>query len=63
MPQIDDTMNRLPIDEMYLLNPLFGIKELSKEEQNRITIINLNMRPDQISLRPILLLNTRTVAE
>lgn len=45
MPQNDDTMNRLPIDEMYLLNSLFGIRELSVEEQNRITIIKYEYAP------------------
>ena len=45
LPQNDDTMNRLPIDEMYLLNSLFGIRELSKEEQNRITIIKYEYAP------------------
>lgn len=45
MPQIDDTMNRLPIDEMYLLNSLFGIRDLSEEEQNRITIIKYEYAP------------------
>ena len=38
-------MNRLPIDEMYLLNSLFGIRELSEEEQNRITIIKYEYAP------------------
>lgn len=38
-------MNRLPIDEMYLLNSLFGIRDLSEEEQNRITIIKFEYAP------------------
>ena len=38
-------MNRLPIDEMYLLNSLFGIRDLSEEEQNRITIIKYEYAP------------------
>ena len=38
-------MNRLPLDEMYLLNSLFGIRELSEEEQNRITIIKFEYAP------------------
>ena len=38
-------MSRLPIDEMCLLNSLFGIRELSKEEQNRITIIKFEYAP------------------
>lgn len=38
-------MNRLPLDEMNLLNSLFGIRELSEEEQNRITIIKYEYAP------------------
>ena len=38
-------MNRLPIDELYLLNSLFGIRKLSKEEQNRISIIKFEYAP------------------
>ena len=45
LPQNDDIMNRLPIDEMYLLNSLFGIRDLSEEEQNRITIIKYEYAP------------------
>jgi len=45
LPQNDDIMNRLPIDEKYLLNSLFGIRDLSEEEQNRITIIKYEYAP------------------
>ena len=38
-------MNRFPLDEMYLLNSLIGIRELSKEEQNRISIIKFDYAP------------------
>lgn len=38
-------MNRLPIDEMYLINSLLGIRELTKEEKNRITIIKFEYAP------------------
>ena len=45
LPQNDNAMNRLPIDELYLLNSLFGIRKLSKEEQNRISIIKFEYAP------------------
>lgn len=38
-------MNRLPIDEMYLLYSLFGSRELTKEEQNRFSIIKFEYEP------------------
>ena len=45
MPPKDDTMDRLPLDEMCLLNSLLGIRELSQDEQNRITIIKFEYAP------------------
>ena len=48
LPQNDDVMNRLPIDEVYLLNSLFGIRNLSEEEQTGLRLSNMNIRPGQI---------------
>ena len=31
-------MNRIPLDEMYLLYSLYGFRELTKEEQSRFSI-------------------------
>lgn len=38
-------MNRIPIDEMYLLYSLYGFRELTKEEQSRITIAKFEYEP------------------
>ena len=45
LSQNDYAMNRLPLDEMYLLNSLLSIRELSKEEQSRITIFKFEYAP------------------
>lgn len=38
-------MNRIPLDEMYLLYSLYGFRELTKEEQSRFTITKFEYAP------------------
>lgn len=38
-------MNRIPLDEMYLLYSLYGFRELTKEEQSRFTIAEFEYEP------------------
>ena len=38
-------MNRIPLDEMYLLYSLYGFRELTKEEQSRFTIVKFEYEP------------------
>lgn len=38
-------MNRIPLDEMYLLYSLYGFRELTKEEQSRITVTKFEYAP------------------
>lgn len=38
-------MNRIPLDEMYLLYSLYGFRDLTKEEQSRITITKFEYTP------------------
>ena len=38
-------MNRIPLDEMYLLYSLYGFRELKKEEQSRFSIIKFEYEP------------------
>ena len=48
LPQNDDAMNRLPLDEVYLLYSLSGFFELKQEEQRRISVTKLeySSKPD-----------------
>lgn len=39
------TMNRIPLDEMYLLYSLYGFRELTKEEQSRFSITKFEYEP------------------
>ena len=47
------TMNRIPLDEMYLLYSLYGFRELTKEEQSRffITIFEYEPYPEMFMAR------------
>ena len=38
-------MNRIPLDEMYLLYSLYGFRELTKEEQSRFSITKFEYEP------------------
>ncbi len=38
-------MNRIPLDEMYLVYSLYGFRELMKEEQSRFTIVKFRYEP------------------
>lgn len=45
LPKSQSTMNRIPLDEMCLLNTLYGFRELTKEEQSRFTIAKFEYEP------------------
>lgn len=45
LPNNQSTMNRIPLDEMYLLYSLYGFRELTKEEQSRFFITNFEYEP------------------
>lgn len=45
LPKNQSTMNRIPLDEMYLLYSLYGFRELTKEEQSRITVTKFEYAP------------------
>lgn len=45
LPKNQSTMNRIPLDEMYLLYSLYGFRELTKEEQSRFTIAKFEYEP------------------
>ena len=45
LPQNKKSMNRIPLDEMYLLYSLYGFRELKKEEQSRFSIIKFEYEP------------------
>ena len=38
-------MNRIPLDEMYLLYSLYGFRDLTKEEQSRISVVSFEYEP------------------
>ena len=45
LPKKQSTMNRIPLDEMYLLYSLYGFRELTKEEQSRFSITKFEYEP------------------
>ena len=45
LPKNQSTMNRIPLDEMYLLYSLYGFRDLTKEEQSRFFITNFEYEP------------------
>ena len=45
LPKKQSTMNRIPLDEMYLLYSLYGFRELTKEEQSRFIIDKFEYEP------------------
>lgn len=45
LPKNQSTMNRIPLDEMYLLYSLYGFRDLTKEEQSRFTIAKFEYEP------------------
>ena len=45
LPKKQSAMNRIPLDEMYLLYSLYGFRELTKEEQSRFSITKFEYEP------------------
>lgn len=45
LPANNKTMNRIPLDELYLLYSLYGFRELSTDEQGRFTITKFEYTP------------------
>ena len=45
LPKNQSTMNRVPIDEMYMLYSLYGFRDLTEEEANRFSVILFEYQP------------------
>ena len=43
LPKKQSAMNRIHLDEMYLLYSLYGFRELTKEEQSRFSITKFDI--------------------